>query len=441
MKTSALTDKAQSMLQHLLVDNPEIEDRISSGIENNRKGVGNLKLVDGKGNPVPAASVSLKQLKHEFHFGCNAFLLDQLPEAEKNAQYRELFSDLFNLAVVPFYWSDLEPEKGKLRFDKNSPFIYRRPPPDLLLDFCAEHGITPKGHPLLWHLFRPAWLTCEEQDMRRHIHRRFEQIAERYAERIPIWDVCNEAQTLTVDTPRCHMPEDHLELAFELAAKYFPNCIKTYNDDRIWYRYSRTYSPVYLLVKTLIDQGYKVDALGLQFHMFPSTIYNACRFLSPQNLFNCFDLYERLGVPLNISEISLISSRDLGDGDAFQEILAEKLYRLWFSVKAMNGIVWWNLVDNTAAYAPLGDETAGENKGRAGLVNYDMSPKPAYKALRRLIKEEWQTNPSFEYVDGAPNQFRGFYGDYEMTVQSAQGKSVHKLSLSRTALNHFSITV
>ncbi|WPJ95058.1 endo-1,4-beta-xylanase [Coraliomargarita algicola] len=437
MKSPAFTEKAQSMLKHLLVDDPEIEHRIETGIEQHRKGWGEIKLVDKEGEPVEHASVSMRQMKHEFHFGCNAFLLDQLPEAEKNAQYRELFSDVFNLAVVPFYWADLEPEEGKMRFDKNSPFIYRRPPPDLVLDFCEEKGITPKAHPLLWHNFRPEWLGCEEMEMRRHIRRRFQAISERYAHRINIWDVCNEVQTLTLNQKRAHMPENHLEYAFELAAKFFPNGIKTYNDDRIWYRYSRSYSPVYLLVKSLIEQGYKVDALGLQLHMFTNVLYNAFRFLNQKNLLDSFDLYGRLGVPLNISEISLISSKDLGDGDAFQEILTDKLYRLWFSHAAMNGIVWWNMVDNTAAYAPLGDETAGENVGRAGLVNYDMTPKPAYKVLKRLIQEEWQTNPSFEYTEGAANKFRGFYGDYEVTVKTAQGTSIHKIKHSRNNLNVF----
>jgi GH35 family endo-1,4-beta-xylanase len=309
------------------------------------------------------------------------------------------------------------------------------------LDFCNEHGITPKGHPLLWHLFRPEWLGCEEMEMRRKIRRRFQQISERYADRIGIWDVCNEAQTLTSDEKSAHLPEDHLEYAFELAAQYFPNAIKTYNDDRIWYRYSRSYSPVYLLVKSLIEQGCKVDALGLQLHMFPRTLGNAFRFLSPKNLLDCFDLYARLNIPLNISEISLISGKDLGDGDAFQEILAEKLYRLWFSHAAMNGIVWWNLVDNTAAYAPLGDETAGENAARAGLVNYDMTPKPAYKALHRLIKEEWQTHPSFEYTVGSANKFRAFYGQYAVTVKSNQGTSTHKIKLSRNNLNTFTLKI
>lgn len=60
----------------------------------------------------------------------NAFMIDSFPEKEQNERYEKVFGSLFNLAVVPFYWSDLEPEQGKTRFTKESPFIYRRPAPD-----------------------------------------------------------------------------------------------------------------------------------------------------------------------------------------------------------------------------------------------------------------------------------------------------------------------
>ena len=52
-------------------------------------------------------------------------MAEQFNEAEKNTIYEQKFAELFNLAVVPFYWSDLEPEDGKPRFAKDSPPIKR----------------------------------------------------------------------------------------------------------------------------------------------------------------------------------------------------------------------------------------------------------------------------------------------------------------------------
>lgn len=433
-----MNETALALARDLMADDQEVECRIQSGIENNRKGFGEIVLIDAEGKPVSAATVKLHLTNHEFHFGCNAFMIEQFPEAEQNSGYEKVFSELFNLAVVPFYWSDLEPEDGKLRFDKNSPSIYRRPPPDLVLEFCARNGITPKGHPLLWHNFRPAWLGHDPLEMRQRIRRHFSEISERYASRIKIWDVCNEAQTMSIDRLDREMPEQHVELAFELAAQYFPDCIRTYNDDNMWFRYSKTYTPVYLLVKSLLERGYQVNALGLQYHMFQHLLSEAWRFMNPRCLLHCLDLYGSLGLPVNFSEVSIISRRDLGDGDAFQKLVTEKLYRLWFSHAAVNGIIWWNMVDGTAAYAPLGSEE-GENSLRAGLVNYDLTPKPAYTSLHDLIKREWQTDTALAYLDGKVNRFRGFYGDYDVTIETDAGTFKRRLKLSKDTLNQFKL--
>ncbi len=433
---AAMTESAQNLLKHLVRDDPEVEARIAAGIENHRQGYGRLRLTDAAGEPIGRARVKLRQLGHEFHFGCNAFMLEQFPAAEQNAAYAESFKQLFNLAVVPFYWSDLEPEDGRPRFAKNSPFVYRRPPPDLVLEFCAQNGITPKGHPLLWHCFRPGWLSHDPREMRERIHRRFREIAERYAEHIKIWDVCNEAQTMGIDSANHDLPDEHVELAFDLAARYFPDGVKTYNDDNMWFRYSKSYTPVYLLVRSLLARGYKVEALGLQFHLFAWLLQFADKFLNPRILFHCLDLYARLNLPINFSEVSIIARRDLGDGDEFQRLATEKLYRLWFSHPAVNGIIWWNLVDGTAAYAPLGSET-GENSLRAGLVNFDFTPKPAYQALQNLIQKEWRTSTAFEYAAGAANQFKGFYGEYDVTIETDVGEFTRRLKLGKDAINHF----
>lgn len=54
----------------------------------------------------------------------------------------------------------------------------------------------------------------------------------------------------------------------------------------------------------------------------------------------------------------------------------------------------------------------------------DWTPKPAYYALDDLINNKWKTN--FEsYTDtNGEVRFRGFYGDYEVTVTTASGKTM-----------------
>ena len=48
-------------------------------------------------------------------------------------------------------------------------------------------------------------------------------------------------------------------------------------------------------------------------------------------------------------------------------------------------------------------------------MRFDMTEKPAYKVLDRLINQEWNT--SFEKcMEDTELQFRGFYGEYEISV-------------------------
>ena len=148
------------------------EKRNTEGIEKYRKGDFRLQFsCDG------VKKVTVKQKKHAFLFGCNAFMLHSFEKEEKETIYKEKFAKLFNQAVVPFYWSDLEPEEGKLRFHKDSENIYRRPAPDIVLDFCKEYDIEPKGHCLTWNWFTPKWLEkYSKQERKILLEKRFKEI-------------------------------------------------------------------------------------------------------------------------------------------------------------------------------------------------------------------------------------------------------------------------
>ena len=60
--------------------------------------------------------------------------------------------------------------------------------------------------------------------------------------------------------------------------------------------------------------------------------------------------------------------------------------------------------------------TVGENIFRGGLLRFDMSKKPAYDMIKNLFTERWITNTEAETNGGGTAKFRGFYGDYTITV-------------------------
>ena len=89
-----------------------------------------------------------------------------------------------------------------------------------------------------------------------------------------------------------------------------------------------------------------------------------------------------------------------------QAIVARNLYRLWFSLKPMMGITWWNVVDDCGA--------PGE-PSVSGLFTRQMQPKPAYFALDKLINHEWRTNLKVTVSPDGKVKFRGFKGRYRLT--------------------------
>jgi len=439
----------------LFEPDPEIEFRIQNDTERFRKGFGKIVLKDSQGNPVKHARVSLKLTKHEFQFGCNAFMYDEFPDDEKNQAYAETFKEYFNLAVVPFYWSTLEPEDGKLRFAKNSPKIFRRPAPDLVLEFCEKNNITPKGHPLLWYAFFPEWAPRKPELLKERIERHIAEIADRYKGRIRNFDVLNEVLVWD-DMVEHSMPESHVEFVFRLAEKYFPaGTTLNYNEapHPAWGYFgmnNREYTPLLAFAREMLSKGCRIDCLGLQAHyavsMSPREMFDYKlgmnsygRMYDPAHLFRMMDGYASLGIPFNISEITIPGNEAYG-GEEGQAEVTEKLYRIWFSHPGNTGIIWWNMVDGTAAYAPLGS-LEGENQWQGGFVNYDFSRKKSAEVLHRLIHKEWTTNVSFDYADGAPNKFHGFYGDYELTVKMDSGEEKLNFGLYKNIKNTETFTL
>ena len=145
--------------------------------------------------PKPAAGVpvKVKLARHEFKFGCSLFLLEQFPDERRNNLYREEFKKVFNYGVMPLYWDTLEPEQGKPRFAKDSPKVYRRPAPDLCVEYCDENNIVPKLHCLNYDQWTPVWVDPHNvPEVKRLLEKRFKEIAERYGDKIPGMEVINE---------------------------------------------------------------------------------------------------------------------------------------------------------------------------------------------------------------------------------------------------------
>jgi GH35 family endo-1,4-beta-xylanase len=418
-------------IYHTLWSDPAVAARIESGIEKHRKGDAVIEVVGKDGKPLANATVEVRQQTHEFLFGCNLFVLDQLATPELNRKYEAAFTNLFNFATLPFYWRELEPEPGKPRFAEDSPRIWRRPPPDRLVKWCKANGITPKGHALMYAKtkFMPDWTARDDpktflQQSAKHMA----EIAARYGRDIPIWDAVNEEMPRRIHFKEWHaVPDDYLAWCFQEAGRLFPKDVKLLiNDGQLQAHYD-TYD--YMgLVKDLQQRGARVEGIGIQFHISRDSVLGG-KLYTPAHLQDVYSQLGRLGLPLYITEITVPGVGE--SGAELQAAIVANIYRLWFSTPAMAGVTWWNLGDGTAY--------ENENKALGGLLDAEMNPKPAYRELDRLINHDWKTRLTLKTDANGRACFRGFCGSYSYTAEVGDKKSAGVFRLQRNAKNHISI--
>lgn len=380
-----------------------LEDQVvhdtRESIEKNRKGDFVLVLKQPEGTPRAHAKVEVTQVRHDFLFGCNIYGFDQCKTPEETTQYKQRFADLFNYATVPFYWRWYEPEPGKPHYEQT----------DRMVAWCQQNRIRMKGHPLLWgdDAGVPPWSNGQPSPERQQ--QRVREILQRYGDKIEFWEVVNEP---------AHLAEPRIDQPYRWAREVSPTARLIIND---YFVLADGYPPFYRLLVRAIQDGVPFDGIGIQAHE-PRTM----RFPLP-NVRRVLDRYGRLGKNLYITEFTPASSGEPISGshlngewnETTQADYAEKFYRVCFAQPNVAGITWWDLCD---AQSWL--------KG-GGLLRADLSPKPAYAALHRLIQNEWHTTTSGTTDAQGRFTFRGYFGDYTVKVSEDPSPTVGAVSFSK----------
>ena len=118
----------------------ELLEKARTNIERHRKADVVVRFGTQQGKPLKHARVQVKQVSHDFLFGCIIFDLVWVDEPYKPELYKQHFKELFNFAVFPFYWRRYESRPGET-MQRNTLEVAQ---------WCQDNGITTKGHPLVW---------------------------------------------------------------------------------------------------------------------------------------------------------------------------------------------------------------------------------------------------------------------------------------------------
>ncbi len=377
----------------------EIVAATEASIEKHRKADTKIRVVDAEGKPVIGVKIAIEQTSHEFLFGCNIYMFDRYRNEAQNTAYKRRFAALFNYATVGFYWRWYESQRGKPQYEYT----------DKVVEWCRQRGILLKGHPLLWgnRSGVPPW--SQGQPSPEIQRQRVVDIMRRYQRRIEFWEVVNEPS---------HLAKPKIDQPYRWARQADPGAYLIIND----YHVLADGCPGFLKLLIAAEQtGVPFDGIGIQAHE-PRTM----RFPLDQ-VHEILDRYASLGKELHITEFTPASSgqkitgshrEDIWD-EAAQADYAVKFYRVCFAHPSMRAITWWDLCDQ-GSWLPGG-----------GMLRADMSPKPVYEQLKRLIHEEWKTRVTETTDMDGRLSFRGFFGKYRVVIELPGGKVERQFQLSK----------
>ena len=356
--------------------------RLENDIRNWRRRHVSLHVRDADGRPVPGADVQVVQQRHDFGFGCNLFALGRWGDPKKNALYQRRFQTLFNLATVPLYWSVLERRRGR-------PDVA---PLDAAVRWCRERGIAVTAHPLLWEEAIPPWTAELTDDQARDaVRNHVRQTIARYRDTVTWWDVV-------------HAPLEHLRVgqgeievvqALRWAAEAEPRGRLLVSGDD-----PGTLSEV---AKRLCAENVRFDGIGITAHQHGGA-WPLSRVRRTLN--RCGEA----GRPVHVSAVTLLGGSET---EAEQAEAVRHFYTAAFAHPKVASITWWDLSDRFAwQNAP------------AGLLRADLSPKPAYKVLDRLINHLWRTDAAGRTDSRGKVKVWAFFGTHRITAQYDGRKAV-----------------
>lgn len=324
---------------------------------------------------------------------------------ERDEQGAALVKRHFNTVTAEnsMKWERIHPEPGRYDFENADQFV----------QFAEENGMFIVGHTLVWHSQIPSWVFEDAEGnpvsrdtllarMRDHI----QTVVGRYKGRVHGWDVVNEA--LNEDGTLRRTPfleiigEDYIRLAFQWAHEVDPDAELYYNDYSLENEQKR--DGAVRLVKSLLDQGIPVTAIGTQGHFnleWPSVELQEA----------AIEAFAEIGVKVHVTELDIdvlpratpeqtadiARTAEMAEGlnpyaealpDSVQELLARRYAEL-FDVylrhqDAVDRVTFWGVTDG---------DSWKNNWPVPGRTNYPLlfdrayQPKPAFHAIVDLVRD------------------------------------------------------
>lgn len=373
-------------------------------IEKLRKADLAISVVDAAGKPVSDATVAVRMKRHAFPFGsCYApgLILGRKDDSANAEQYRKVFLENFNIGVDEYAmkWPGwVNPDTRKTALDA--------------WQWMHDHGIPVRGHVMVW----PGWkripseikdLSGDPAKLQQAILDHVTKVGTDLRGKVVEWDVVNEpfANHDLMDI----LGEDAMVDWFKAARKADPDVPLYLNETSVPTSppSDERYTVLYDRAKRLKDNGAPITGVGMQAH-FGQNVQ------PPAQLLGIYDRFEKLGLPVRITELDIDIADEQLQADYYRDFLTAS-----FSHPNINGVLIWGFWES-AHWRPL-----------AAMYRKDWSPRPIAGVWKNLIFKEWWTNADGRTDASGAYRTRGFLGDYEVTIARAGKTTTQTLQLGQ----------
>lgn len=362
-------------------------------IEQHRKGDLTVTVRDGRGQPVPGASVEIAMTRHAFEFGTAVSVHKTLLRGSDGDRYRQELLNNFNAGGFEsaLKWNNY----GSGRPDE----IERA------LNWLVEHGISVRGNVIMW----PSWrwihpdvipLRADPPKLRQAVEDHVTDTVTRHRGRIGEWDVVNEPYT-NHDLMDLFGDEVMADW-YKLAHRADPDAVLYINDNELVSSNGRVTKHLLKLkeqIRGLLDQGAPLHGIGMQGH-FASSL------TAPEEVWRSIDHFAEFDLPVKISEFDINV-----DDPQLQADYLRDFYTAAFAHESISSIQTWGFWE-------------GQHwRPNAAMFAKDWTLRPHGKAYRDLIYGAWWTHEHVTTDATGTATARGFLGDHRITVTGPDGRT------------------
>ncbi|NQX00562.1 endo-1,4-beta-xylanase, partial [bacterium] len=230
-------------------------------IEKFRKGDLAVQVRDEAGKPVAKAEVKVRMKRLAFHLGTavnSRTILD--PTSPDAKQAREILTKYFNQIVF----------ENEMKWPRWSSDSYQPDKTLLALDWTDAHGLTARGHVMVW----PSWrhvpgklksLKDDKEALRREVLNHIARQTQAMKGRFTQWDVTNElfANHDLIDI----LGRDEVVEWYRAAHQGAPDAKLFYNEYTMFHPEGPGPDHFYDMVKFLKEQGAPLQGIGEQAHI------------------------------------------------------------------------------------------------------------------------------------------------------------------------------